>query len=69
MHAAQALAVLRGREYVLTQDVHTIAKDVLRHRLVLSYQAMVEEVAADDVLDRILKVVPWPRLEVDQRSA
>ncbi|MBV8086350.1 MAG: MoxR family ATPase [Chloroflexi bacterium] len=63
VHAAQALAVLRGREYVLTQDVHNVAKDVLRHRLVLSYQAMVEEVSADDILDRILKVVPWPRLE------
>ncbi|HEU0166604.1 MAG TPA: MoxR family ATPase [Chloroflexota bacterium] len=63
VHAAQALAVLRGREYVLTQDVHTIAKDVLRHRLVLSYQALVEEVSADDILDRILKTVPWPRLE------
>jgi MoxR-like ATPase len=63
VHAAQALAVMRGREYVLTQDVHTIAKDVLRHRLVLSYQALVEEVSADDILDRILKTVPWPRLE------
>jgi len=62
--AAQALAVLRGREYVLTQDVHTIAKDVLRHRLVLSYQALVEDVSADDILDGILKAVPWPRLEL-----
>ncbi|HEY8691622.1 MAG TPA: MoxR family ATPase [Chloroflexota bacterium] len=62
VHAGQGLALLRGRDYVLAQDVHEVAKDVLRHRLVLSYQALVEDVTADGILDRILKAVPWPRL-------
>jgi MoxR-like ATPase len=66
VHAGQALALLRGRDYVLAQDIHDLAKDVLRHRLVLSYQALVEEVTADGILDQILKVVPWPRLELAQ---
>ena len=42
--AAQALALVRGREYVLPEDVRTIAPDVLRHRLVLSYEALGDDV-------------------------
>jgi MoxR-like ATPase len=70
VHAGQGLALLRGRDYVLAQDVHDVAKDVLRHRLVLSYQALVEDVTADAILGRILKAVPWPRLELaDEKTA
>ncbi|MDE3076667.1 MAG: ATPase, partial [Chloroflexota bacterium] len=70
VHAARALAFLRGRDYVLTQDVHELAKDVLRHRMVLSYQALIEEVTADAILDRVLKAVPWPRIELaDEKTA
>ena len=51
---ARALAVLRGRRYVLPQDVRELAKDVLRHRMVLSYEALAEGVDADAILDRVL---------------
>ena len=53
MQAAQALALLRGRGYVVAEDVEDLAADVLRHRLVLSYDALGDGVAADDVLARI----------------
>jgi MoxR-like ATPase len=70
VHAAQGLALVRGRDYALAHDVHDVARDVLRHRMVLSYQALVEEVTADAILDRILKSVAWPRLDRDkERSA
>ncbi len=49
--AAQALALVRGRKYVLPEDVRTIAPDVLRHRLVLSYEALGDDVDADDIVD------------------
>ena len=57
---ARALALLRGRRYVLPQDVRELAKDVLRHRMVLSYEALAEGVEADTVLDRVLEAVPMP---------
>ena len=53
--APRALALLRGRRYVLPQDVRELAKDVLRHRIVLSYQALAEGVDADTILDRVLE--------------
>jgi MoxR-like ATPase len=58
--AARALALLRGRRYVLPADVHELAKDVLRHRIVLTYEALVEDVAADHVLDRVLAAIEQP---------
>jgi MoxR-like ATPase len=58
--AGRALAFLRGREYVLPQDVRDLAPDVIRHRLVLSYEALAENVQADDLLARILSAVPVP---------
>jgi MoxR-like ATPase len=61
---ARALAVLRGRRYALPQDVRELSKDVLRHRLVLSYEALAEGVTADHILDRILEAVPMPQLEL-----
>src|SRR5688572_25407927 len=54
VHTARALALLRGRRYVLPADVRELAHDVLRHRLVLSYQALAEQVSADEVLDKII---------------
>ena len=60
---ARALALLRGRRYVLPQDVRELAKDVLRHRLVLSYEALAEGVDADHVLDRVLEATEMPRLD------
>ena len=48
VHAARAMALLRGRRYALPQDMQELTKDVLRHRLVLTYQALAENVTADD---------------------
>src|SRR4051812_11947729 len=55
IQAAQALAMLRGRRHVLVEDVRDLAPDVLRHRLVLSYDALSDGVSADDILDRVLE--------------
>jgi MoxR-like ATPase len=60
IEAGRALAYLRGREYVLPEDVIDMAPDVLRHRLVLSYEALAENVSADDLLGRILQHVRAP---------
>ncbi|MEH3054020.1 MAG: MoxR family ATPase [Patulibacter minatonensis] len=57
VQAAQALAVLRGRDYVATVDVHDLALDVLRHRLVLTYEAHADGVNPDDILRQILEAV------------
>ena len=59
---ARALAFLRGREYVLPQDVRDLAPDVIRHRLVLSYEALAENVQADELLTRLLSAVPVPEI-------
>jgi MoxR-like ATPase len=56
--AGRALALLRGRDYALPQDVFDVAPDVLRHRLVLSYEALADGVDVDDVLVRVLSTVP-----------
>ncbi|HUF32753.1 MAG TPA: AAA family ATPase [Acidimicrobiales bacterium] len=61
--AARALALLRGRDYAVPQDVFDVAFDVLRHRLVLSYEALAEGVEADAILSRILSVVTAPMVE------
>jgi MoxR-like ATPase len=54
---ARAHAWLAGRDYVTPQDVQAIAHDVLRHRLILSYEAHAEGVAADKVIDKIIELV------------
>ncbi len=56
--AARALALIRGRDYATSQDVFDVSRDVLRHRLMLSYEALAKGLTADDVLNRILTVVP-----------
>ena len=58
--AAQALAFIRGRDYVTPEDVKEIAPDVLRHRLVLTYEAEAQGVTADDVVTRLLEGVGIP---------
>jgi MoxR-like ATPase len=57
---ARALAFLGGRGYVTPQEVKDIAHDVLRHRIILSYEAEAEECSAEDVIDRLLQEVPVP---------
>ncbi len=63
---ARALALLRGRDYLLPQDVVDVAHDVLRHRLVLSYEALADGQLVDDLIDRVLATVPQPRLAPSQ---
>ena len=69
VNAARALALMRGRDYVVGTDVQELAKDALRHRLVLSYRALAEEVAPDLILDRVLSVVPVPQIDLGRRQA
>jgi MoxR-like ATPase len=57
---ARALAFLRGRDYVLPYDVDELALDVLRHRMVLSYEALADDLDADTLLVRVLRAVPSP---------
>lgn len=60
IEGGRALALLRGREYVLPQDLIDIAPDVLRHRLVLSYEALASGKTADQIVMDVLKKVPQP---------
>jgi MoxR-like ATPase len=69
IHAGRALAVLRGREYVLPIDVRDLARDVLRHRIVLTYEALAAGVDADRVLDDVLERIRMPRIELAQERA
>ena len=65
---ARALAFVRGRDYALPQDVLDMARDVMRHRLVLSFEALSDNVSADDVLTTIIKRVPVPVVPLRERS-
>jgi MoxR-like ATPase len=60
IEGARALALLRGRRYVLPEDMTDLVPDVLRHRLVLSYEALAENVSADALIQRLLAKVPAP---------
>jgi MoxR-like ATPase len=69
MTAARALALIRGRDYVLPQDVRELAKDALHHRIVLSYEALAAEIGADSIVDSVLEVVPMPEIDLVERAA
>ncbi len=58
--AARALAYVRGRSYAVPQDITDVALDVMRHRLVLSYEAMSDNVTGDMILQHILENIPAP---------
>jgi MoxR-like ATPase len=64
VHAGRALALLRGRGHVIPSDVAAVAHDVLRHRLVLGYEALADGVSSDDVLARVLEAVPAPQIDL-----
>ena len=66
IHAGRALALLRGRDHVLPQDVYDVAYDVLNHRLVPSFDAIADGVTVDDVLVEVLTTVVAPRLSASQ---
>ena len=65
---ARALAYVRGRDYALPQDVLDMALDVIRHRLVLSYQALSDNVSSDDILQKILSRMPIPVVPLREHS-
>ncbi|MEO7061576.1 MAG: MoxR family ATPase [Lapillicoccus sp.] len=65
--AARALAFLRGRDYALATDVRDLARDVLRHRIVLSYEALAEDLSADDLLTPLLEAVAVPAIPLRER--
>ena len=67
--AGRALAYLRGREYALATDVRDLARDVLRHRIVLSYEALAEDLSADALLTPILDAVPVPQVPLRERPS
>ena len=69
VQGARALALIRGREYALVEDLQALAKDALRHRLVLSYQALAEDVSADAILDRVLEAVPAPHVDLARAAS
>jgi MoxR-like ATPase len=60
VQAARALALLRGRGHASAADVRDLAPDVLRHRIILSYDALAENVTADDILERVYAAVAEP---------
>ena len=62
--AGRALALMRGRDYVVPADLEALVRDAFRHRLVLSYRALAEEVAPDAILDAVLGAVPAPRIDL-----
>ena len=63
---ARALALIRGRTYVLPQDVYDIAPEVLRHRVVLSYEALADGIEPDAVIERIVTAISIPRITPTQ---
>lgn len=64
--AGRALAFVRGRGYVLPQDVLDVAFDVIRHRLVLSYEALSDNVTADDLLKKLINRIPVPEVPLHE---
>jgi MoxR-like ATPase len=69
VQSARALALIHGRDYVIVDDLRALAKDAMRHRLVLSYQALAEEVSADSILDRVIAAVPVPQIDLARTTA
>jgi len=66
VHAARALAVLRGRSYALPVDVRDLARDVLRHRIVVTYEALADGLTPDRLLDEVMDTVAMPQIEISR---
>jgi MoxR-like ATPase len=64
---ARALAFTRGRDYVLPDDISELAFDVLRHRIVLSYEALADDITADAIITRVLDTVAAPEIVLSGR--
>jgi MoxR-like ATPase len=65
--AGRALALMRGRDYVVPADLQALVRDAFRHRLVLSYRALAEEVPPDSILEAVLNAVPMPQIDLGRR--
>lgn len=65
---ARALAYVRGRPYALPQDVRDLALDVMRHRIVLSYEALSDGIGPDDLLNKLLSRIPVPEVPLNEHS-
>ncbi|MCC6171578.1 MAG: ATPase, partial [Gammaproteobacteria bacterium] len=63
-----ALAFLRGRDYVLPQDLTDLVPDVLRHRLVLSYEALMEGMSPDAIVHRLMSQIVPPARPLESRG-
>ena len=66
---ARALALIRGRAYALPKDIADLAPEVLRHRLVLTYESLASGMTSESAIDSILKRHPAPRLELGDMHA
>jgi len=66
---ARALAMLRGRTYALPEDMSDLVPDVMRHRIVLSYEALSQNVSADDIVARVMARVPAPARPLEPEAA
>ena len=69
VEAARALAFIRGRTYVLGHDVEDVAPEVLRHRIVLTYDGIADEVSTEAIVAKVLERHPAPRLDLADRVA
>jgi MoxR-like ATPase len=67
--AGRALAVLRGRRFLVPQDVFDVAPEVLRHRVLLTFDAIAQDITADDVVAKVLATVPAPRVAPRQDAS
>src|SRR5258708_24935409 len=65
---ARALAYVRGRDYALPQDVLDMSLDVMRHRMVLSYEALSDNVTSDDLLQKVLSRIPLPVVPLHEHT-
>jgi MoxR-like ATPase len=68
VQAAKALAFLRGRDYALPVDARDLVRDIFRHRLVLSYEALADGVSPDDLLGPLMDAVPLPDIPLRERA-
>ena len=69
IEGARALAFMRGRAYALPEDMTVLVPDVLRHRLVLSYEALAEGLDADQLVTRVLRKIPQPEKPLATHAA
>jgi MoxR-like ATPase len=69
LSTSRALALMRGRRYVVPQDVYDVGPEVLRHRILLGYEALAEGVEVETVVHRIMRTVVAPRVSPAQDDA